>query len=147
ETAALATAWHSNKFLDPAGDGAVLPILHLNGYKIANPTILARITERELTDLLAGYGYRPYLVAGDDPATVHQQMAAPLDTAFAQTAGIQQAARSGDDDDRPQWPMMVLRTPKGWTGPRTVDGRLVEGTWRAHQVPLTAARDDADHLV
>jgi xylulose-5-phosphate/fructose-6-phosphate phosphoketolase len=147
ETAALATAWHSNKFLDPAGDGAVLPILHLNGYKIANPTILARITERELTDLLAGYGYRPYLVAGDDPATVHQQMAATLDTAFDQIAAIQQAARSGDDDDRPQWPMMVLRTPKGWTGPRTVDGRLVEGTWRAHQVPLTAARDDADHLV
>ncbi len=146
ETGALATAWHSNKFLDPAGDGAVLPVLHLNGYKIANPTILARITERELTDLLTGYGYRPYLVAGDDPTTVHQQLAATLDIVFDQIAAIQQAARTGDGDDRPQWPMIVLRTPKGWTGPATVDGLPVEGTWRAHQVPLPAVRDDADHL-
>jgi xylulose-5-phosphate/fructose-6-phosphate phosphoketolase len=146
ETGPLATSWHSNKFLDPVGDGAVLPILHLNGYKIANPTILARIGDDELDALLRGYGYRPYLVEGDDPATVHQSLAATLDRVFDEIAEIQRAARSDGVTDRPQWPMIVLRTPKGWTGPREVDGVPVEGTWRAHQVPLSAARDDAKHL-
>ncbi|MGE5831068.1 MAG: phosphoketolase [Micromonosporaceae bacterium] len=146
ETGPLATAWHSNKFLDPAGDGAVLPILHLNGYKIANPTVLARISEEELGALLTGYGYRPYLVAGDDPSEVHQCLAATLDEVFDRIAAIQHAARVDGAIDRPQWPMIVLRTPKGWTGPKEVDGRPVEGTWRAHQVPLSAARDDAAHL-
>ncbi len=146
ETAALAAAWHSNKFLDPVGDGAVLPILHLNGYKIANPTLLARISESELTDLMTGYGHRPLLVAGDDPVEVHQQLAATLDTAFDQIAAIQRAARSGEGSDRPQWPMIVLRTPKGWTGPKSVAGKPVEGTWRSHQVPIPAARDDLDQI-
>jgi xylulose-5-phosphate/fructose-6-phosphate phosphoketolase len=146
ETGPLATAWHSNKFLDPAGDGAVLPILHLNGYKIANPTVLARIGDDELTSLLAGYGYRPYLVEGDDPKTVHQCLAATLDEVFDQIAEIQRAAREDGVTDRPQWPMIVLRTPKGWTGPKEVDGHPVEGTWRSHQVPLSAARGDAAHL-
>ena len=146
ETGPLAASWHSNKFLDPAGDGAVLPILHLNGYKIANPTVLARIGDDELDALLRGYGYRPYLVEGDDPATVHQLMAATLDTVFDEIAAIQHAARNDNADTRPRWPMIVLRTPKGWTGPKQVDGRPVEGTWRAHQVPLSAARDDLDHL-
>jgi xylulose-5-phosphate/fructose-6-phosphate phosphoketolase len=146
ETGPLAAAWHSNKFLDPSRDGAVLPILHLNGYKIANPTVLARIGEDELTALLTGYGYLPFLVGGDDPATVHQQLAATLDEVFDRIAAIQSAHREGRAVDRPQWPMIVLRTPKGWTGPHTVDGVQVEGTWRAHQVPLSAARDDLDHL-
>jgi xylulose-5-phosphate/fructose-6-phosphate phosphoketolase len=146
ETGPLATAWHSNKFLDPAGDGAVLPILHLNGYKIANPTIFARIGDDELTALLTGYGHRPYLVEGEDPAAVHQCLAATLDRALAEIGDIQRRARSGESTERPQWPMIVLRTPKGWTGPHTVDGVLVEGTWRAHQVPLPAARDDPAHL-
>jgi xylulose-5-phosphate/fructose-6-phosphate phosphoketolase len=146
ETGPLATAWHSNKFLDPVADGAVLPILHLNGYKIANPTVLARISDEELTALLTGYGYRPYLVDGDDPAEVHQRLAATLDEVFDRIGQIQQAARADGAIDRPQWPMIVLRTPKGWTGPKEVDGRPVEGTWRAHQVPLTAARDDLAHL-
>jgi len=146
ETGPLATAWHSNKFLDPAGDGAVLPILHLNGYKIANPTVLARIDEDELDALLRGYGYTPYLVAGDDPETVHQLLASTLDTAFDEIAAYQRAARSGESTQRPRWPMIVLRTPKGWTGPKVVDGVPVEGTWRAHQVPLSAARDDEAHL-
>ncbi len=146
ETGPLAAAWHSNKFLDPVGDGAVLPILQLNGYKIANPTLLARISESELTDLLTGYGHRPLLVSGDDPAAVHQQLAATLDTAFDEIAAIQRAARTEGNPNRPQWPMIVLRTPKGWTGPKVVDGLPVEGTWRSHQVPLPNARDDIDHL-
>jgi xylulose-5-phosphate/fructose-6-phosphate phosphoketolase len=145
ETGPLATSWHANKFLDPVGDGAVLPILHLNGYKIANPTVLARIGDEELSALLAGYGHKPYLVEGDDPAKVHQRLAATLDTAFDEIAAIQHAAREDGATDRPQWPMVVLRTPKGWTGPREVDGQKVEGTWRSHQVPLPVARDDDAH--
>jgi xylulose-5-phosphate/fructose-6-phosphate phosphoketolase len=146
ETGPLATSWHSNKFLNPVGDGAVLPILHLNGYKIANPTILARIGDDELDALLRGYGYRPYLVQGDQPEAVHQLLAATLDRVFDEIGEIQTAARDGGVQERPAWPMIVLRTPKGWTGPKVVDGLPVEGTWRAHQVPLTAARDDAAHL-
>jgi xylulose-5-phosphate/fructose-6-phosphate phosphoketolase len=146
ETGPLATSWHSNKFLDPAGDGAVLPILHLNGYKIANPTVLARIGDDELDALMRGYGYEPYLVEGSDPALVHQQLAATFDHVFDRIAEIQRAARDDGVTERPRWPMIVLRTPKGWTGPRMVDGVQVEGTWRAHQVPLSAARDDAAHL-
>ncbi|MBO0868127.1 MAG: phosphoketolase family protein [Micromonosporaceae bacterium] len=148
ETGPLATSWHSNKFLDPVGDGAVLPILHLNGYKIANPTVLARISDEELDALMRGYGYKPYLVAGDDPERVHQLLAATLDTVFDEIAAIQGAAREqgATGTDRPQWPMIVLRTPKGWTGPKVVDGVPVEGTWRAHQVPMPAARDDPAHL-
>jgi xylulose-5-phosphate/fructose-6-phosphate phosphoketolase len=146
ETGPLATSWHINKLLDPVGDGAVLPILHLNGYKIANPTVLARIGDDELNALLTGYGYAPYLVEGDDPERVHQQLAATLDTVFDEIAAIQRRARDGGDTRRPRWPMIVLRTPKGWTGPKIVDGLPVEGTWRAHQVPLTAARSDASHL-
>jgi xylulose-5-phosphate/fructose-6-phosphate phosphoketolase len=145
ETGPLAAGWHSNKFLDPATDGAVLPILHLNGYKIANPTVLARIPHAELESLLRGYGYRPITVAGDDAARVHQQLAAALDDAFDDIAAIQQHARGGGSIERPVWPMIVLRTPKGWTGPRQVDGKQVEGTWRAHQVPLSETRDNPTH--
>ncbi len=146
ETGPLAASWHSNKFLDPVTDGAVLPILHLNGYKIANPTILARIGDDELEDLLVGYGYQPYLVQGYEPESVHQSLAATLDTVFDEIAATQRAARQDGIADRPQWPVIVLRTPKGWTGPREVDGKPVEGTWRAHQVPLAAAREDSRHL-
>ena len=146
ETGPLATSWHINKLLDPVGDGAVLPILHLNGYKIANPTVLARIGDDELAALLHGYGYEPYLVQGDEPEAVHQRLAATLDTVFDEIAEIQRQARVNGRTDRPRWPMIVLRTPKGWTGPKVVDGKPVEGTWRAHQVPLSAARDDAKHL-
>jgi xylulose-5-phosphate/fructose-6-phosphate phosphoketolase len=146
ETGPLATAWHSNKFLDPAGDGAVLPILHLNEYKIANPTIPARIDDDELSALLYGYGYRPYLVAGADPAAMHQHLAATLDEVFDEIAAIQRRARHEGDTDRPRWPVIVLRTPKGWTGPKEVDGKPVEGTWRSHQVPLPAVRDNPAHL-
>jgi xylulose-5-phosphate/fructose-6-phosphate phosphoketolase len=146
ETGPLAASWHSNKFLDPVGDGAVLPILHLNGWKIANPTVLARIGDDELSALMTGYGYHPYLVEGDDPAAVHQRLAATMDRVFDEIATVQQEARSGGPPSRPRWPMIVLRTPKGWTGPATVDGAPVEGTWRAHQVPLPAARDDEAHL-
>ncbi|MDT5226751.1 MAG: xylulose-5-phosphate/fructose-6-phosphate phosphoketolase [Mycobacterium sp.] len=145
ETGPLAASWHSNKFLDPVTDGAVLPILHLNGYKIANPTVLARIPQAELESLLRGYGYRPITVAGDDPADVHQQLATALDDAFDEIVAIQQAARSGKTTERPVWPMIVLRTPKGWTGPDTVDGKQVEGTWRAHQVPLPETRNNPAH--
>ena len=145
ETGPLAASWHSNKFLDPVGDGAVLPILHLNGYKIANPTVLARIPHAELESLLRGYGYRPITVAGDDPADVHQQLAAALDDAFDAIAAVQRDARSGGTTERPVWPMIVLRTPKGWTGPKRVDGKQVEGTWRAHQVPLADTRDNPAH--
>jgi xylulose-5-phosphate/fructose-6-phosphate phosphoketolase len=145
ETGPLAASWHSNKFLNPVSDGAVLPILHLNGYKIANPTVLARIPHDELESLLRGYGYRPITVAGDDPANVHQQLAAALDEAFDDIAAIQRDARSGAKTGRPVWPMIVLRTPKGWTGPQVVDGKQVEGTWRAHQVPLAETRDNPTH--
>lgn len=146
ETGPLATGWHADKFLDPVRDGAVLPILHLNGYKIANPTVLARIDEDELVALLTGYGYRPYLVSGDDPPTMHQRMAATLDEALGEIAGIQHDARAGGVTRRPRWPMIVLRTPKGWTGPKQVDGLPVEGTWRAHQVPLPQVRENPAHL-
>jgi len=150
ETGPLATSWHSNKFLDPAGDGAVLPILHLNGYKIANPTLLARIGDDELGQLLRGYGYRPYLVQGDDPLAVHESLAATLDVVVDEIDQIQRTARDADPARptpvRPPWPMIVLRTPKGWTGPRLVDGAPVEGTWRAHQVPLAATRENPAHL-
>jgi xylulose-5-phosphate/fructose-6-phosphate phosphoketolase len=146
ETGPLATAWHSNKFLDPAGDGAVLPILHLNEYKIANPTIPARIDDDELGALLYGYGYRPYLVAGADPAAMHQHLAATLDEVFDEIAAIQRRARDDGDTSRPRWPVIVLRTLKGWTGPKEVDGKPVEGTWRSHQVPLPAVRDNPAHL-
>ena len=145
ETGPLAAGWHSNKFLNPAVDGAVLPILHLNGYKIANPTVLARIPHAELESLLRGYGYRPITVAGDDPAFVHQQLAAALDDAFDDIAAIQRAARDSDRTERPVWPMIVLRTPKGWTGPKVVDGKHVEGTWRSHQVPLAETRQNPEH--
>ncbi|MFC5263196.1 phosphoketolase [Kribbella qitaiheensis] len=144
ETGPLAASWHSNKFIDPRTDGAVLPILHLNGYKIANPTILARIGDDELTSLLEGYGYRPYLVDGSDPELVHQALAATLDQVLDEIAEIQANAEPGAP--RPTWPMIVLRTPKGWTGPRVVDGVQVEGTWRAHQVPLSGVRTSPEHL-
>ncbi len=146
ETGPLATSWHSNKFLDPVGDGAVLPILHLNGYKIANPTVLARIPEGELEDLLTGCGWEPFLVAGDDPALVHQELAATLDHVLGEIRAIQERARIGGERERPRWPMIVLRTPKGWTGPKIVDGLQVEGTWRAHQVPLAEVREKPEHL-
>jgi xylulose-5-phosphate/fructose-6-phosphate phosphoketolase len=139
ETGALAASWHSNKFLNPVRDGAVLPILHLNGYKIANPTVLARISREELTDLMRGYGHEPHFVEGDDPALVHQALAGALDAVLAQIRGLQQQARALDPGRslaRPRWPMIVLRTPKGWTGPDRVDGKQVEGSWRSHQVPI-----------
>ena len=145
ETGPLAASWHSNKFLNPARDGAVLPILHLNGYKIANPTVLARLPADELDALLRGYGYRPLTVAGDGPAAVHRRLAAALDEAFDAIAAIQHAARSGGATARAHWPLIVLRTPKGWTGPKTVDGEPVEGTWRSHQVPLAQTRDNPEH--
>ena len=145
ETGPLATSWHSNKFLNPVTDGAVLPILHLNGYKIANPSVLARIPAAELDSLLRGYGYQPITVEGDDPKIVHPRMAAALDQAFDQIAAIQNAARSDGVTDRPRWPMIVLRTPKGWTGPAIVDGKQVEGTWRSHQVPLAETRTNPEH--
>jgi xylulose-5-phosphate/fructose-6-phosphate phosphoketolase len=146
ETGPLAASWHSNKLLDPAVDGAVLPILHLNGYKIANPTVLARIPEGELVSLLEGYGHRVLIVSGDDPSAVHRDLAAALDDALDEIAAIQRAAREEGATARPRWPMIVLRTPKGWTGPAIVDGLPVEGTWRAHQVPLAGVRTDPDHL-
>src|SRR6266511_831696 len=130
ETGPLAASWHSNKFLDPRTDGAVLPVLHLNGYKIANPTLLARLPERELTELMEGYGYTPYLVEGDEPEKVHQAMAATVDRAIEEIRSIQRRAREEGVTDRPRWPMIVLRTPKGWTGPSEVDGVPVENTWR-----------------
>ena len=136
ETGPLATSWHGNKFLNPATDGAVLPILHLNGYKIANPAILARIPREQLENLFLGYGYKPHFVEGDDPATMHQLMAATLDAVLGEIASIQKVARAGEDIVCPQWPMIILRSPKGWTGPKTVDGLKTEGYWRAHQVPI-----------
>jgi xylulose-5-phosphate/fructose-6-phosphate phosphoketolase len=146
ETGPLATSWHSNKFLDPAGDGAVLPILHLNGYKIANPTVLARIGDDELTSLLEGYGYRVHWADGDEPAAMHQRMAAVLDEVVEEIWRIQRAARVDGDLRRPRWPLIVLRTPKGWTGPKLVDGLPTEGTWRSHQVPLAEVRTNPEHL-
>ncbi len=145
ETGPMAASWHSNKFLNPAIDGAVLPILHLNGYKIANPTVLARIPHSELESLLRGYGYRPITVAADEPAEVHRKLAAALDDAFDAIEAIQRAARRGEKTGRPVWPMIVLRTPKGWTGPKMVDDKPVEGTWRSHQVPLAETHDNPAH--
>src|SRR5262249_55315321 len=136
ETGSLATSWHSNKFLNPARDGAVLPILHLNGYKIAGPTVLARIPRAELSHLLKGYGYQPHFVEGNEPFDMHRQMSKTLDLVFDEIAAIQTAARKGGRTERPTWPMIVLVSPKGWTGPQVVDGRQVEGTYRAHQVPM-----------
>ncbi|GLI01065.1 phosphoketolase family protein [Phytohabitans aurantiacus] len=146
ETGPLAASWLSNVYLNPARDGAVLPILHLNGYKIANPTALDRIPPDDLIAMLRGFGYEPYVVSGDDPDTVHQQFAGTLDKALDEIAGIQRHARTTGDGTRPRWPVIVLRTPKGWTGPREVDGVRVEGTFRSHQVPLSAVRDNPDHL-
>ena len=150
ETGPLATSWHSNKFLNPATDGAVLPILHLNGYKIANPTVLARIPQPELEDLMRGYGYEPFTLAGEDPTLMHQQAAALFDAIFDRIAEIQRSAREaaarGETLERPAWPMLILRTPKGWTGPKFVDGKPVENTWRAHQVPFSELREKPDHL-
>jgi len=146
ETGALATAWHSNKFLNPARDGAVLPILSLNGYKIANPTILARISHEELEALFTGYGYKPYFVEGSDPAQMHQAMAATLDEAIGEIRAFQRDARTRSDFERPRWPMIVLRAPKGWTGPKEIGGHQVEGTWRSHQVPFADVRDNPAHL-
>ncbi|HEV7962904.1 MAG TPA: phosphoketolase family protein, partial [Actinoplanes sp.] len=146
ETGALATSWHSNKFLNPASDGAVLPILHLNGWKIANPTTLDRIPDQDLMSLLNGWGYEPTVVSGDQPALVHQQLAAAMDQSLDTIAAIQRHARSSGDGTRPRWPMILLRTPKGWTGPKVVDGKPVEGTFRAHQVPLSDPRNNPEHL-
>jgi xylulose-5-phosphate/fructose-6-phosphate phosphoketolase len=146
ETGPLATSWHSNKFLNPATDGAVLPILHLNGYKIANPTVLARIPQEQLDSLLTGYGYTVHTVEGDDPKLVHQQLAATMDTAIGQIRAIWRRAREDGSLGRPAWPVIVLKTPKGWTGPKVVDGLPVEGTWRAHQVPLAGVRTNPGHL-
>ena len=145
ETGPLATSWHSNKFLNPARDGAVLPILHLNGYKIANPTVLARIPREELTSLMEGYGHKPYYVEGDDPESVHQQLAATLDTVLDEIREIQRQAREEGVTERPQWPMIVLQTPKGWTGPKEIDGHQVEGNWRSHQVPMAEVRTNEEN--
>ncbi|SFC77270.1 phosphoketolase family protein [Spirosoma endophyticum] len=147
ETGPLATAWHSNKFLNPVSDGVVLPILHLNGYKISNPTVLARITHEELEQLLRGYGWTPYFVEGHEPELMHQAMAATLDAAIAQIKQIQQEARTEGNTTRPRWPMIVLKSPKGWTGPKVIDGLPNEGTFRAHQVPLSvSATTPPEHL-
>jgi xylulose-5-phosphate/fructose-6-phosphate phosphoketolase len=146
ETGPLAASWHSNKFLNPVTDGAVLPVLHLNGYKIANPTVLARIPEAELRALLEGYGYAPRFVEGSDPATMHRLMAATLDEVADEIAEIQRRARFDGELERPRWPMIVLRTPKGWTGPKIVDGLPAEGSFRSHQVPLAAVRTNPEHL-
>ncbi|PUB75841.1 MAG: phosphoketolase [gamma proteobacterium symbiont of Ctena orbiculata] len=146
ETGPLATAWHSNKFLNPSRDGAVLPILHLNGYKINNPTILSRITNTELNHLFLGYGWTPHFVEGDDPELMHKQMAETLDKCLEEIRTIQQSAREGGQITRGHWPMIVLRSPKGWTGPQEVDGHKIEGFWRSHQVPLSGMHDDASHL-
>jgi xylulose-5-phosphate/fructose-6-phosphate phosphoketolase len=146
ETGPLAASWHSNKFLNPAQDGAVLPILHLNGYKIANPTILGRLANDELASLLNGYGHDPLFVEGSDPSEMHLKMAQTLDEAFNRIREIQLSARIGDRSRRPRWPMIVLRSPKGWTGPKEVDGKKIEGFWRAHQVPIDGVRTNPAHL-
>ena len=146
ETGPLATSWHINKFLNPAHDGAVLPILHLNGYKIANPTVLGRMTDAALTKLFSGYGWKPYFLEGHEPEQMHQAMAATLDHIVEEIHGIQDDARQAKRTDLPEWPIIVLRTPKGWTGPKTVDGKPVEGTWRAHQVPVADLQRKPEHL-
>jgi xylulose-5-phosphate/fructose-6-phosphate phosphoketolase len=146
ETGALATSWHSNKFLNPARDGAVIPILHLNGYKIAGPTVLARIPREELSDLLRGYGYKPIFVAGHEPEPMHQLMASTLDAIVEEIHAIQKSARQHGFTERPLWPMIVMETPKGWTGPKVVDGVQIEGTFRAHQVPVTGMKTNPEHL-
>ncbi|MEO6326955.1 MAG: phosphoketolase family protein, partial [Thermoanaerobaculia bacterium] len=146
ETGPLAASWHSNKFLDAVRDGAVLPILHLNGFKIANPAVLARISPGELESLLEGYGYEPYFVEGSEPAAMHELMAETLDTVLDRIREIQRAARAGQSTERPRWPMIVLRSPKGWTGPKEVDGKKTEGSWRSHQVPLSGIAKDPNHL-
>jgi len=148
ETGPLATAWHSNKFLNPVRDGAVLPILNLNGYKIANPTILARISHEELEALFTGYGYEPYFVEGSDPAAMHQKMAETLERAVDEIRALQRTARKGNGHppERPRWPLIVLRSPKGWTGPKELDGHKLEGSWRSHQVPMGAVRENPAHL-
>jgi len=146
ETGPLATSWHSNKFLNPARDGAVLPILHLNGYKIANPTVLSRLNDETLTHLFLGYGYKPYFVEGHEPEAMHQLMAKTMQTAVEEIQAIQKAARTRKATELPAWPMIVMRTPKGWTGPKVVDGKPVEDTWRAHQVPLTDFAKHPDHV-
>ena len=146
ETGPLAASWHSNKFLNPIRDGAVLPILHLNGYKIASPTILSRLTDADLTQLFTGYGHKPYFVEGHEPETMHQLMAHTLDTVVEEIHAIQNDARAGRSADLPVWPMIILRTPKGWTGPKIVDGKPVEDTWRAHQVPVTSFISHPDHV-
>jgi xylulose-5-phosphate/fructose-6-phosphate phosphoketolase len=146
ETGPLATSWHSNKFLNPVRDGAVLPVLHLNGYKINNPTVLGRMPDTELTALFAGYGYKPHFVEGDQPELMHQLMAETLDTILGEIQSIQKEARANGFSKRPAWPMIILRTPKGWTGPKVVDGQQVEGTYRAHQVPIAEVRTNSKHL-
>ena len=146
ETGPLATSWHSNKFLDPRRDGAVLPILHLNGYKIANPTVLSRLPHEELTDLFRGYGYHPHWVEGEDPHTLHALMAQTVSNVIKEIHEIQRIARSGQGALRAHWPLIILRTPKGWTGPKTVDGLITENFWRSHQVPLSEIRTHQDHL-
>jgi xylulose-5-phosphate/fructose-6-phosphate phosphoketolase len=147
ETGPLAAAWHSNKFLNPAADGAVLPILHLNGYKIANPAVLARIPHEELESLLTGYGYKPYFVEGDEPELMHRQMATTLDTVIEEIRAIQRDARTNGVTSRPLWPMIVLKTPKGWTGPKEVDGKKTEGSWRSHQVPFADLAANPERLL
>src|SRR5580692_8659383 len=146
ETGPLATAWQSNKFLSPITDGAVLPILHLNGYKISNPTVLARIEHEELEQFFRGCGWQPLFVEGDDPDQMHQLMAATLDNAIERIREIQSNARKNNDTTRPRWPMIVLRSPKGWTGPKVIDGLQIEGTFRAHQVPILVDADHPDHV-
>ncbi|HBV20640.1 MAG TPA: phosphoketolase [Nitrosomonas sp.] len=146
ETGPLATAWHSNKFLNPIHDGAVLPILHLNGYKIANPTVFARISHEELENLFIGYGYKPYFVEGSDPEVMHQQMAATMDIVISEIKTIQREARSNGAAARPRWPMIILRTPKGWTGPKEVDGEKTEDYWRSHQVPFAEMTTKPEHI-
>jgi xylulose-5-phosphate/fructose-6-phosphate phosphoketolase len=146
ETGPCATSWHSTKFLNAAHDGAVLPILHLNGYKIANPTILARITQEEIEALFRGYGYTTHFLEGDDPMSMHERMAATLESMLAEIRAIQKRAREEGKSERPRWPMLILRTPKGWTGPKVVDGKQVEGTWRSHQVPFAELHEKPGHL-
>ena len=146
ETGPLATSWHSNKFLNPVHDGAVLPILHLNGYKIANPTLLARISRKELENLFIGYGYKPYVVEGSEPDTMHQLMAKTMDTIISEIRSIQKKARKKGNSRRPQWPMIILRTPKGWTGPKEVDGKKTEDFWRSHQVPFSDMSKKSGHV-
>ena len=146
ETGPLATAWHSNKFINPIRDGAVLPILNLNGYKIANPTILARISHEELEALFRGYGYTPYFIEGDDPSDMHQKMAGTLEQSIAEIRAIQKTARDSGQAERPRWPMIVLRAPKGWTGPKEINGHKAEGSWRSHQVPFSDVRENPKNL-